>query len=225
MPTHVLHLHRLADDAIGLHADLVGGQQEMRAVIPDPADRIARHELLDVNRSGAFQRDGVDLLLFQHDMLILPGGKAAHLVLVGHGPVRDAVDVAAFHAVSRLLVQDVEADFVRLGARRRQGNRRGDQRQFQMPPPERVPRQISLLWCVCSKNSAPCRWFRHIWDIAKDCPIRGLRVNLVVAALTFVNQSAVPMDQRFVYADDQSANRFTLHSSEGPLFHGGRAVA
>ena len=34
----------------------------MRRVVPDPADRIGRHEAVDVDHAGAFQRDRLPLL-------------------------------------------------------------------------------------------------------------------------------------------------------------------
>ena len=51
--------HGVADDREGLLADRIVRHQIVRPVVPDPADRIARHEHVDVDGAGALQSDRV----------------------------------------------------------------------------------------------------------------------------------------------------------------------
>jgi hypothetical protein len=78
-------LHRLANDREGLLADLGIGHEVMRGVVPDPADRRPGREGLDIDRPGAFQRDGIEFVIVQHDVFVIALGIAFDLVVIGTG--------------------------------------------------------------------------------------------------------------------------------------------
>src|SRR3546814_13567729 len=65
----------------------------MRLVIPEPFDRIPRHELLDVDRARAFKRDGGDLVLLQHHIFALARFIALHLFVIVHHLVGHAAAI------------------------------------------------------------------------------------------------------------------------------------
>ncbi|MGZ2383679.1 hypothetical protein ACVIDN_005101 [Rhizobium brockwellii] len=161
----VICLHRLADDAEGLHSYLVFGCQKMRFVVPDPIDRAARHETVDLDGAGAFEPDFLDLLVFEKNIVVLAARIALHLVPLGHRLVCDAVDIAAFDAVLRLAIEDVETDLVAFGRRRRQRDGGGDERELEITFPE------CLTWHVCpvsrtrlgmAINGGLGLWFRQL---------------------------------------------------------------
>ena len=68
---HLLFLHGVADDGEGFLADLVLGGEIVRRVAIAIVDRSLGHELLDVDRMRAFDRDLGELLVFDLDVLAL----------------------------------------------------------------------------------------------------------------------------------------------------------
>src|SRR3954469_24330264 len=71
---------RMTEKASSAH--LVVRDQVMRRVVPDPADRTGRHTAVDIDRARAFQREGLELLVFEHDVLAVLALIAFYLVFV-----------------------------------------------------------------------------------------------------------------------------------------------
>ncbi len=69
-PENLMLPHRLENDAIGFLAQIVIGFQEVRLFVPDPGDRAGGHKGLDIDRAGAFQRDGIDLVIVQQNEVV-----------------------------------------------------------------------------------------------------------------------------------------------------------
>ena len=89
----------------------------MRRVVPDPADRIRRHEAVDVNRAGAFERDSIEFLILEHYVLAVLALIAFDLVFVIDRLAGLGVDIAGMgNAVARRAVERVEAYFLGLGS-------------------------------------------------------------------------------------------------------------
>jgi hypothetical protein len=137
--------HRIADDRESFFADLVAGHEIMRRVVPDPIDRILGHECVDVDRAGAFQRHGIELLVFEHDVIAILTLVAFDLVLIVDRLAGFGIDVAALDAIARDPVESMEADLVRFRRGRQHRHRTGDERQLQIAFPKRSRRHRSAL--------------------------------------------------------------------------------
>ena len=89
---------------------------------------LLRHEGLDVDGAGAFQRHRVDLVVLQHDVVVLAARIALDLVLLVDGLAGDGIDIAALHPVAGLAVEGVEAQLFGLRGGRRHRHGAGHQR-------------------------------------------------------------------------------------------------
>src|SRR5438045_2748586 len=87
----------------------------MRRVVPDPADRIGRHEAVDVNRASAFEGDSIEFLVLEHYVLAILALIAFDLVFVIDRLAGLGVDIAGMDAVAGRAVERVEAQFLGLG--------------------------------------------------------------------------------------------------------------
>jgi hypothetical protein len=96
---------------------------------------LARHELVDVDRALALDRDrfklfGLDLEIFAlADLVALDDVGRLHLVAAL------GVDLLVFDPVTGVLVELVKADLFALAGRREKSDRTGDERQLQIAFP------------------------------------------------------------------------------------------
>src|SRR3546814_772988 len=127
--------HGLTDDGEGLLGDLVVGHQVVGRVVPDPVDRRGGDELVDVDGARALEADRLELLVLDDHVAAFLGIVAAHLVFFPHRLVGLGVDVAAAHAVAGRAVDGVEPDLAARRRGRREGDRAGDEGEFQIALP------------------------------------------------------------------------------------------
>ena len=83
--------------------------------MPDPADRALGDEAFDVDGAGAFQRDSLDFLVLQQDMVVLAPWIALGLVLLGHRLAGFRVDILLDQTIARRAVERMEPQPAALG--------------------------------------------------------------------------------------------------------------
>ena len=108
--SEVFLAHRLADDREGFLRDVVLRHEVIRLVEIDAVDFRHRHEFLDVDGVGAFQRHVVELVVLDQHVLALLELVALDAIfgfdrLAGFG-----VDDFVADAVAGLAIDDVEAN-------------------------------------------------------------------------------------------------------------------
>ena len=138
-PDHVLLLHRLADHRERLVGDLVVRHDVEGLVEIDLVHLVARHERLDVDRVGAFERHLVELVLLEQHVLPVVDLVALDLVLRSRptSPVSESIAWLRMRLpVSRLMMLQADAARrARCGVHR---DRARDERQLQVALPGRA---------------------------------------------------------------------------------------
>ena len=137
---HAGRLHGVADDRESLLADGVGRHEIVRPVVPDPLDRRARHEHVDVDGVRALQGDLVDLVVLQHHISVVAALVAFDLVVLVDRLAGQGVDIAALHPVARRPVEGVEADLLARARGRHHRDRARHERELEIAFPERARR-------------------------------------------------------------------------------------
>ena len=102
--------HGVPDHREGFDPDLVVGEKVIRRIEVDFVDFLARHEGVDIDGVGAFQRHFVEFLGFQQHI-----GAVGHLitldpVLLGNIFPGFGVNLPVAYTVTGLAINDVEAD-------------------------------------------------------------------------------------------------------------------
>ncbi len=108
----------------------------MRAIIPDPIDRVFRHESLKIDRICAFKRHGLEIGVFERHIVVGADRIALDLIIAFDRLMGLRIDIAALDAMARLFVQRMKADFLAFRHSRRHGDRACHQREFEIPLPE-----------------------------------------------------------------------------------------
>src|SRR3954451_22258158 len=107
---------RMTEKASSAH--LVVRDQVMWRIVPDPTDRTGRHKAVDIDRAGAFQRDRLELLVFEHNVLAVLALVAFDLVFIVDRLAGLGIDIAGANAVAGGAIERMEAHLLRLGCGR-----------------------------------------------------------------------------------------------------------
>jgi hypothetical protein len=134
-----------ANDREGVLPNLAVGSDVVGGVYIAVVDLTARHELIDFNGPAAFDLHGIDLLVFDDEVLAL-----RYLVATGRVLSRDdvtgfGIDVLLLQAVSGLPVDPIEAHLFAQRRRRIEGDGTRHQRQPKVALPIRTRGHAILL--------------------------------------------------------------------------------
>src|SRR3546814_1628839 len=80
----------------------------MRLVVPDPLDRILRHEHVDVDRPRAFERDRFQFLVLQDHVFAVAALVSPHLLVLVDRLAGLGIDVPALQPVACLSIERSE---------------------------------------------------------------------------------------------------------------------
>ena len=111
-PTDGDHVHfgnRIANDREGVLSNLAVGSDVVGGVDIAVVDLAARNELIDFDGPGAFDLHGIDLLVFDDEVLTLRDFEPAGRVLSGHNVASLGIDVLLFQSVAGFSVDPIEA--------------------------------------------------------------------------------------------------------------------
>jgi hypothetical protein len=154
------HLHLLydvADDHEGVLADIAVWSDIVRTDVVELVDFAPRHELVDIDRLGAFERDRFQFLVGDLDILAFGDFVSLDDLLRRDFLAALGVDLAVADAVAGGAVDLIETDLLALGGRREQGYRARNQRKPQIAFPISTRGHDTLL---------PSQPLTTIWIIA-----------------------------------------------------------
>ena len=155
--------YRLANDRKGVVPDLPVGTEVVRADQVTGIDLGFLDELVDLDRTGGFQRDLFELLLGDLDEGVLVEHVALDDILVWDLVAGVGVDLQVLDPMAGLPIELVEADLLALGGGRVEGNRTGDEGQTEETLPVGAGGHYAKLQFeqLGLKTNESCR-FRHL---------------------------------------------------------------
>src|SRR5262245_34289906 len=118
--------------------DVAIGDNVVRAVQIEFVDRFLRHELIDLDRAFAFDRDRLEFLGIDLEVLVLTDLVAFDDVIGVDFFFGVGIDLAVFDPMTGLFVDLMEADFFALRGRGEERDRTRDQRQLEVALPIRA---------------------------------------------------------------------------------------
>src|SRR5262249_29924924 len=118
-------------------------QDVIRSVEVEFVDLVFGRELLDLDDALTLDRDRLELLGIDLDVCVLANLVPLDDIVGVHVLAGDRVDLALLDAVSGLLVELVEADFLALRRRWEQCDRTRDERELEEPFPVRTRGHVS----------------------------------------------------------------------------------
>src|SRR5215475_13848403 len=118
--------------------DVAIGDNVVRAVQIEFVDLFLRHELIDLDRAFAFDRDRLEFLGIDLEVLVLTDLVAFDDVIGVDFFFAVGIDLAVFDPMTGLFVDLMEADFFALRRRGEERDRTRDQRQLEVALPIRA---------------------------------------------------------------------------------------
>src|SRR5262245_24635111 len=110
-PAHSLLFYSLSNYCERLLPDVAIGDNVVRAVQIEFVDLFLRHELIDLDRAFAFDRDRLEFLGIDLEVLVLTDLVAFDDVIGVHFFFAVGIDLAVFDPMAGLFVDLMEADF------------------------------------------------------------------------------------------------------------------
>ena len=108
----------------------------MGLIEPDPVDARGGRKGLDIDRSRAFEAQGVKLFIFKQHVIVFAARITLRRVIFANRRPGDRVDILADDPIAGVSIKDVEANFFAFSRGRRHRDRTGHKRKLQIAFPE-----------------------------------------------------------------------------------------